>query len=284
MPHQSSSMTFAMSADGQPVHVGHVANGLACRCSCLGCGGPLMACQGPKRHFHFRHSVAGEGAGCNETALHKMAKLILAEAKRVALPNELLSPMDGYPEAVSFDEVFLEYRLHTDEGTTIVADAYGNGDLPLVIEIRVRHQTGPEKAEALRKIGVAAIEIDLSDALHEAWDWQSLRHAVLEETARRRWIYAPEQESVSPATPLEVNLPVEGCSKWRFAIAGVTVVARRLPHSNIAVWHAPSTRARAVVESACRNRGWWHGGYNNWIVFDRNWPEVLAALQAACRR
>ena len=284
MPHQSSSMTFALSPDGWPVHVADVPNGLACRCNCFGCGGPLMACQGRIRHFHFRHSVAGEWEGCSETALHKMAKLILAEAKRVALPNELLPPIDGYSEAVGFDEVFLEYRLHTGEGVTIVADAYGSGDIPLVIEVRVRHETGPEKAEALRKIGVAAIEIDLSDALHEAWDWQSLRHAVLVETARRKWIFAPEREDTSPATPPEGNPPSEGCSRWRFAIAGVTVVARRLPHSNVAVWHAPSNRARAVVESACRNRGRWDGRYNNWIVFDRKWPEVLAALQAACRR
>lgn len=240
-----------------------------------------MACQGRIRHFHFRHSVAGEGEGCNETALHKMAKLILAEAKHVALPKELLPPMDSYPDALTFDVVDLEYRLSTVEGATVVADAYGSGDIPMVIEVRVRHETGPEKADALRKLGVAAIEIDLSDALHAAWDWESLRHAVLEETARRKWIFAPECDDTSPATPPEGKPPLEGCSKWRFPIAEVTVVARRLPHSNVAVWHSPSARARAVVESACRNRGRWDGRYNNWIVFDRHWPEVLAVLQAA---
>jgi len=274
MSHESQTMTFALSAAGRVVHIDEVANGLASQCACPHCGGKLVARQGPVRNHHFCHHQSAEAAGCVETALHKAAKEILLREMCVSLPAQLDGMGSRLGTEARFETVALEYRLGCAEtGTEIVADAFGRGMKDVIVEIAVSHRVDPEKVEKIRRLDLSAIEIDLADALNEHWDWESLRQAVILDPLRRVWINLPEPQ---PIQVHDVGLPT-----WRFRIQGSTVVARKLPFSNVSIWHPIHQRVRAIVEAACRGRGRWDGKYNNWIVFDRFWPEVYAALQAA---
>src|SRR5690349_237693 len=103
------------------VSPGDVESGLACGCICPGCEAPLIAKKGDKVVWHFAH----EGAACDngaETAIHRMAKQILAEERTVALPavDVSVSAIDAYgqekkastriapPTIVQYHDVLLE--------------------------------------------------------------------------------------------------------------------------------------------------------------------------------
>jgi len=278
MPHEPETMTFARAADGRMVHIDEVANGLACDCVCLKCGGKLVGRHGDVRQHHFSHYLAIDGVGCTETALHKAAKEIIQQEKRLALPHQLEGMGLKLGDEVCFESVSLEHRLGSGEaGTEIVADAYGQGSVDMVIEIAVHHRVDQDKAEKIRRLGLPAVEIDLANAVSSLWDWEALRHAVLLDPHRRHWIHLPEPEPVSEPQTCITLAPLT----WQFQVHGTAVVARKLPLRNVSVWHSFDTDVRQIVESACRGRGWWNGKYRNWVVFDRFWPEVFARLQAA---
>jgi hypothetical protein len=278
MPHEPETMTFARAANGRMVHIDEAANGLACDCVCLKCGGKLVGRHGDVRQHHFSHYLAIDGVGCTETALHKAAKEIIQQEKRLALPHQLEGMGLQLGDEVCFESVSLEHRLGSGEaGSEIVADAYGRGSVDMVIEIAVHHRTGQDKAEKIRRLGLPAVEIDLANAVSSLWDWEALRHAVLVDPYRRHWIHLPEPEPVAEQKILTASAP----PIWEFNIRGARVVARKLPFGNFAVWHAFDPKVREVVEGACRGRGKWQSKYRNWVVFDRFWPEVFATLLAA---
>ena len=278
MPYEPETMTFALAADGRKVHIDEVANGLACECVCLKCGGKLVGRHGDVRQHHFSHYLATDGFGCTETALHLAAKSIIQQEKRLILPQQLEGIGMQLGAVASFDSVSLEYRLGSGEaGTEIVADAYGHGAKDVVIEIAVHHPVDHDKAEKIRRLGLPAVEIVLTNSVSSFWDWETLRHAVVADPLRRRWINLPEPEPVAEQKPLTTSAP----PIWEFNIRGARVVARKLPFGNFAVWHSFDPDVREVVEGACRGRGWWSGKYRNWVVFDNTWPEVFATLLSA---
>jgi len=277
MPYEPETMTFARAADGRVVHIDEVANGLACGCVCLKCGGKLVGRQGNVRQHHFSHYLAIDGVGCTETALHKAAKEIILMEKRLVLPRQLegMGLMLG-PEAC-FDAVSLEHRLgSTAAGTEIVADAFGQGAIDMVIEIAVHHRVPQDKADKIRSLELPALEIDLANAVSSTWDWEALSHAVLTDPHRRHWINLP---APVPTTELQTDV-ANTAQLWEFNIRNTPVRARKLP-TNVAIWHPYNPEVREIVENVCRDRGWWHKKYRNWVVFDYFWPEVFATLQAA---
>ena len=278
MPHEPETMTFARAADGRTVHVDEVANGLACECVCLKCGGKLIGRHGEIRQHHFSHVLATEGMGCTETALHKAAKEIIQQERRLVLPRQLEGMGLQLGAEACFDSVSLEHRLGCGEaGAEIVADAYGQGAVDMVIEIAVHHRVDQAKADKIRRLGLPAVEIDLANAASSLWDWDALRQAVLSDPSRRRWVYLPEPEPVAERAAGIAPMP----PAWEFKIRGGRVVARKLPYKNVAVWHPYDPGIREVVENACRGRGRWSMKYRNWIVFDYFWPEVFAMLHSA---
>jgi len=278
MPHEPETMTFALAADGRTVHIDEVANGLACECVCLKCGGKLVGRHGDVRQHHFSHYLATDGVGCTETALHLAAKAIIQQEKRLILPQQLAGMGLQLGAEVCFDSVSLEYRLGcSEDGTEIVADAYGHGANDMVIEIAVHHPVDHDKAEKIRRLGLPAVEIVLTNAVSSFWDWETLRHAVVADPLRRRWINLPEPEPVAEL-PIFISITPP---TWMFKIRGSLVVVRKLPYKNFAVWHSYDPDVREIVERACRGRGWWSKKYRNWVVFDYFWPEVFGMLQSA---
>lgn len=188
--------TVAESADtGESVHIDDAERGLACRCVCPGCGRAMVAHKGSRRR-HFQHAAEPEGRTCTssgETALHKLAKKTLEAALRLRLPK--LSESDGRSSVevvrdgdFEFDRAVLEKR----DGEVVPDVVCFKGKRRLHVEFMVTHPCGPEKIERIRRMGVGAVEIDLSGYRDVPLD--ELASAILSE-APRKWLHNPKSSA-----------------------------------------------------------------------------------------
>jgi len=173
---------------GEVLHIDSAKNGMRCECTCLGCGTRLMAVQGAKRDWHFRH--ANDDSTCEgrqETALHRYAKQLVAECKQLTLPevqvagHTLRPPRDvsGWKSSTqehSFHGLWLDVLLH-------------DGLRDLAVEIAVTHRSDRQKLERLRQMDMMAVEIKLPrDAL--SLSKEKLDRLILT-SAERYWLSHP---------------------------------------------------------------------------------------------
>lgn len=177
-------LDFGLDQTGRMRGINEVEQGLACNCVCPGCGGPLIAKKGPVRVHHFAH----QGVSCNagsETALHRMAKQIVADKRRLLLPGQ--DTPTPYRDAALPDEMRWPGRrpdvvLWSDSAT-------------LHIEVTVTHRCGPEKAYEIIRAEVPTIELDLSQAYRRkrlGWTAELLTDRLIHDPAIRRWLHLPE--------------------------------------------------------------------------------------------
>ena len=161
-------------------------------------GSPLVAKKGHVRVHHFAH----RGASCTtgaETALHRMAKQIVADERRLvepgrdtptvfrdaALPDEMCWP-GRRPDVVLWSE-----------------------SMTVHVEVTVTHRCGPEKLEEIVRKGIPTIELDLSTAYRRkrlGWTIEQLTDRVAHEPGIRRWLHQPER-AMEPAQPTSVREP-----------------------------------------------------------------------------
>ena len=82
-------LTVALNADNKWVHIEDVAqNGNLCGCFCPYCHAPLQAKrEGKKNQHHFAHISDKECNVSHESALHMLAKEIIAERKAIMVPD-----------------------------------------------------------------------------------------------------------------------------------------------------------------------------------------------------
>ena len=222
--------------DGKAIHIDDLTDenrGLKCNCTCPGCGAVLQARLGHQRIRHFAHHRAPE---CNihvarQTALHLMAKDIIAREKKIILPEvtfnfhetqayanlrsiikqrpslwepfELQEQLVGYDSNISvpariveFDTVILEKRV-SDFIPDIIASKNGH---ECMIEIAVTHFVDEEKEKKVRKLGISTLDIDLSHWAGETLDEKALTDILVNNTAHKKWIYnalfAPQVEKI----------------------------------------------------------------------------------------
>lgn len=186
-----------------------VARGVQCGCQCPGCGSVLVARPGTgRRRPHFAHLGEVARTACFESAVHRCAKQVLIDAPRLWLPDwDGAQGMPNPPEVIDDDG-----DLHRGEvvdwpgrwfavrkGRTEVAMGelrpdvvLEGGEGHLLVEVRVTHPVGPDKAVTVRRRGFRMVELDLSacprDGLAEP---STFRDWVLE-GAPRHWIWEPE--------------------------------------------------------------------------------------------
>lgn len=190
--------------DGRLYAPSDVARGRSCRCRCPGCDSPLRANQGLKRRHYFSHDAV-QGAGCLESAVHRYAKQVLADASLLSLPawaggRGLPNPPfagDGEGRLVIGDRVEWPARTAAvDNGRQEVGVAgmrvdvvFDDADGLLLVEVHVSHAVDEAKAERVRQLGCRMLEIDLSSVGSVQpdgfADWV-LHHAP------RRWVWHPQ--------------------------------------------------------------------------------------------
>ena len=199
-------LPFALLGD-RMVAVEDVASGLACGCFCPGCRSPLVARQG-SRAWSFAHHGSKGDIGCLETAIHRVAKQALLDAGAMVVPGYKLAvsaqSADGRIHLVErevaakrqirFDRVALEVALGE-----IRPDVVGyRGTRRLLIEIFVTHKVDSDKLAKLTRLGMPALEIDLSD-MHTAsatLSISTITTRVVERATQKAWLFYPGVDQV----------------------------------------------------------------------------------------
>jgi hypothetical protein len=194
--------------NGRPVFVSEVAPGVDCGCTCPECGEPLIARNrdfpNRRRVRHFQHARASVCGGGFETAIHRMAKEILATSESLLLPRWASGEFVIEPEPFAVTSARIEASLLDG---AVRPDALMRGaakDIEfrtLCVEVRVHHAVDETKRSLLSNHGLDAIEIDLSGLPEEAIaDPSAFRNAVLHEASNRHWITLSHASYVSERT------------------------------------------------------------------------------------
>lgn len=191
--------------------------GLLCDCTCAYCGRNLQACSlNGKVSPYFRHHTEKRDGShyrskficnpniANETALHKMAKQIISEEKRICVPEKYISLFEvgikNLPNNIVSN--IKDYRLHDE--MEVVAEsvdiektigdftpdvAFNTKRGTILVEIYVTHKVDDEKKFKVIDQGVSMLEIDLSQYVETSISSESLRKILIEEAENKTWIY-----------------------------------------------------------------------------------------------
>ena len=199
-----SSLTFALDADHHLVYIDEVPNGLACLCTCPGCGERLIAKHGSETAHHFAHEGGSECASALESALHLAAKTVLLRERRIVVPALEV-------EAEARDASGLQHIARCRlPSATITLDAVSEevwldgfrpdivaktGTKTLLVEVAVTHFADKNKLDHLVSKGLPALEIDLSEIERMA-DWPSITAAVIEKIDNKKWLFNPKTDAL----------------------------------------------------------------------------------------
>lgn len=173
-------MVVARDASGALVRIDQVDRGLACRCTCARCKGPLIALQGEINAWSFAH-VSGEDCGGRESQAHLFGKQVIEAAGGLHLASREKWGVIA-PEFQPLDEIVLEQRFGDVRPDLLCSYRRAK----LVIEIKVTHACGPRKLAIYRAADISVLEIDLSGVRNRRDE--ELASAVLR-TAPRQWLY-----------------------------------------------------------------------------------------------
>ncbi len=162
------------SPTGKYLHINEASNGLSCECTCPKCDDQLEAIQGKVRDQHFRHSNHENCEGAQETALHKLAKQILAESSVVSIPKI---------GEISYSESVVEHPIGD-----FVADvgAKHNGDM-IFFEVVVTNPMKINKKQFYTDNNYKCLEINLQGLNLNSYE--EIKKTVLEDLGNKKVIF-----------------------------------------------------------------------------------------------
>lgn len=185
-----------------------VDRGLACGCRCPGCDAPLVAKHGfGHRQPHFAHYGVFPRVGCAETAIHLYAKQALVKATQLHLPEWTgAAEMPNPPRAR--DAYGLMQRGEKVDWPRCIVDVWGaepersraglrpdvvmqDADGELLVEVRVAHAVDHAKTQAVRRLDLRMVEIDLSKTNAEVLADPRVFERWVMKDAPRHWIWLP---------------------------------------------------------------------------------------------
>ena len=188
-------LTYGKDSNGRLVHVDDVLSGLACDCTCPGCGASLIARKGEKNQHHFAHANGANCSGARMTALHMLAQQIIQEEKKIRTPW-FKDYYEDPSKLIYFESVLLEQRFKTAESNRR-PDCVGiikKGDIEYKVwsEIKVKHAIDEEKKKDIIGLGAICMEIDISALLNNKYTEDSVRKALFDVYDNKEWINYPQ--------------------------------------------------------------------------------------------
>ncbi|PTE06576.1 hypothetical protein [Mesorhizobium helmanticense] len=205
--------------NGKLFHISMASRGLACGLICPHCKAALVAnLKDDLKAAHFAHHGPACGGG-PETALHLLCKEIIQSELRLTIPRQFAAHA-GYEVLIAeeheiiVDRATLEFRDHVE----VIPDLHLQvGDLGLFVEIAVTHPCGEEKISRLKRLGTAAIEIDMSSVPRNAPP-EAVRQAVLS-AAPRTWLFNARIERTVEEMRLRERQDADAAAKRLASIA-----------------------------------------------------------------
>lgn len=167
------------------IHIDNADNGLNCNCNCAKCGARMVAVQGKSinhREWHFRHHIESDCLGGQETAIHKLAKQIIADNTQIAIPNDVL---------LFYTSPRLESRFET-----IIPDISVTSDgIDIHFEILVTHPVDIIKEEFYCKGQHKSIEINLKNYPYNISP-EELKEIIINQAHNKRIIFWERKEHI----------------------------------------------------------------------------------------
>lgn len=162
------------------MYIDSVSNGFSCGCRCPRCNSELQAKNGGnERAHHFAHRDGADCVGAVESAIHCLAKEILAETLCVMLPDNA--------GELRFDKVeternFPDLKLRPD------CVGFCNGK-QFWVEFKRSHEVDSYKEGKIVSARIDCIEIDLNGCEQ---DKEQLREFITQSSEKRKWIYSSQ--------------------------------------------------------------------------------------------
>ena len=251
-------------------HISEVPRGLACGCTCVGCGSVLEAVNSenptPKLRMHFRHSDGEETETCVTGAVLAGARAQLTVGTPLILPaysvNGSAKAVDGREfnalEQSAQSRATIEQIQWIDETDALLTLADGR-------QLRVR-LLAVSGGLGVQRLGddnhLAEILIDVSDPLLRDADPEELRSRITLDTAAKRWCHHWQaSELVDEATRVAQS---KADSYWadKQAAAAVEAVPANPPNAPVSriLGNADvSTSPRYVESGGAPQRVWLSG-------------------------
>ncbi len=188
--------------DDKIIHIDEIIsseNGFKCNCVCPACGEKLVArTLGNKNKKCFAHEANSNCDGGIETAMHKFAKEIIENEKKIKIPKLIYNKYSKEYELVKeelihFDKIELEkYISDFDFKPDIIISKNG---IPLIIEVAVTHKVDEEKRNKIIKSDISTIELYLDKDEIFKLSKEELAYKIINETDNKKWVFNRLEES-----------------------------------------------------------------------------------------
>lgn len=199
-----------------------VQSGLACGCTCIGCGASLVAKKGEEKRWHFAHHNVEIGESCAESAIHAAAKQVLLEHNRLCLPSMriVVSGQAASGQTLVESRVLSKERVVRFERTCaevwedgIRPDVVGyRGERRLLVEMYFRHRVDDNKRRKISELKLPTIEVDLSD-LDVLTGFDAVAHRVIYEAKYKTWLFFPNEERERQSLLLILTARIEQANR-----------------------------------------------------------------------
>lgn len=192
-------LPFGLNPNGDLVEISEVERGLACECTCPGCGSRLKARKGNEKIHHFAHHDDTKCTSGLETVLHLAAKRVIEEEGKISLPEFGREWSNGTWEPLVDKRVLIAEKVVLEKKVNqIIPDVVvKNNKERVLVEIAVTHFADEKKQEKIENLGISAIEVNLSKLYKKGEiNLASLKEAVVESTKYKKWLYSVEGNNV----------------------------------------------------------------------------------------
>ncbi len=182
-----------------------VTSGLACGCTCVGCGADLIAKKGVKVAWHFAHHVVPASQSCVESAIHAAAKQVVLEANYLRVPENTVAVSRRLKSGVLHAKSITLSAARTirfdfsrsevwEQDVSIRPDVVGyRGERRLLVEMYFTHKVDAAKRQRLAQLQMPALEVNLFGLGFDA-EFGPIRQRVLEDLAYKEWLYYPGED------------------------------------------------------------------------------------------
>ncbi len=159
---------------GDVVYIAAAQNGLKCNCVCFKCNLPLIAAQGSKNEWHFKHKGESNCKGGQETAIHKLVKQIIIESKEIELPYYGTIIYKSAIQEKDFDPIRPDVTITTEKEN-------------IYFEVVVTNPVSASKEMFFKKGEYKSVELDFRN--YEFTSIDTLKEDVLKKIDNKRIIF-----------------------------------------------------------------------------------------------